>query len=128
MRTKLHNKITPQNYIASHDNVWGSRKNAPKENCPPWDFFVNFFLSLVFIFMRNFVHKKNLFHSINCFTINLFIIYVCMSFSYPYIFYFQAWHMFIIHICVTSNAGHRYLAKRFFYKQSFFFQPNLSVA
>ena len=37
--------------------------------------------------------------------------------------------MFIIHICVTNNAGHRYLATRFFYKQRFFStQPQYCLA
>ena len=88
-------------------------EHCPSENCTPWMFFINFFLSLVFIFMRIFVHKKNLFsirkiyfHSIKFFIINLFILYLCIIFSYAYIFDSQVWHiMFIIHICVTNNAG-----------------------
>ena len=94
-------------------------ENCPPENCPPpllpWNFFVNFFLSLVFIFMIIFVHRKNLF-SFNYFFYYEFVYFICLR----YIFDFQTWHMFIIHICMTSNAGLRYLATRFFDKQRFF--------
>ena len=44
------------------------------------------------------------------------------------IFDFQGWHiMFITHICVTNNAGHRYLATCFFISNAIF-QLSLSVA
>ena len=57
-------------------------KIAPplQENCLPWMFFVNFFLSLVFLFMRIFVHKKNLF------------IY--------YKFYYEFYYKFVYSICL----------------------------
>ena len=100
--------LNKNKHIRKSTSMWitrenfGSRKNAPPENCPlenctpglkiapkenclpencpPWNFFVNFFLSLVFIFMIIFVHKKFFFHWINFFIINLFILYVCIIF------------------------------------------------
>ena len=113
------------------------RKNAPGKNpsperCPPGNCslknypppprkfstgklspmepFCEFFLISSFCFYENFRPKEKSIFIQSLFILNLFILYVCIIFSLAYIFDFQAWHtMFIIHICVSNNAGHRYL-------------------
>ena len=118
-------------------------ENCPEENChpppenppprkitppSPLKFFLGIFSYLKIFLMKVSSIRYIYFHSIIFFVINFFILYVCIIFSKAYIFDFQAWNiMFIIHICVTNNAGHRYLATRSFYKQRFF-QLSLSVA
>ena len=115
-------------------------ENCPTENCPqrkfpsrkltpgklppgklsPWNYFVNF-LSLVFIFMRIFVHKKNVF-SLNEFfcykfvySIRLHYFFLCVYFWFSGMAY-NAYHTYTR----AKNGGHRYLATRFFRKQHFF--------
>ena len=61
-------------------------ENCPQENCPPEKFFVNFFLSLVFIFMRIFVHKKNLF-SFNYFFNYKFIYCICLHYFFLNVYF-----------------------------------------
>ena len=85
----------------------------PPGKLPSMKFFCEFFRISNFIFMRILVRKKNLFSFNSFFVINnnLLILYFSIIFSRAYIFDFQASHtMFIIHICVSNNAGHRYLA------------------
>ena len=101
-------KIAPQKIVPYGNCLL---ENWPPENCPPgkfppenwspWNFFVNFFLSLIFIFMRIFDRKKNLFlfnsffyykyqfvYSIffNFFSVRIFLIFrhgiQCLSYMY----------------------------------------------
>ena len=82
---------------------------------PPTKFFREFFLIPNFYFYENFrlkmKNEKSTFIQFIFLIINnnLFILY--FSIFFPVRFDLQAWYtMFIIHICVTNNAGHRYLA------------------
>ena len=74
------------------------QENCQSENCPLWNSFVNFFLSLVFIFMRIFVYKKNLF---SCFFYYKFVYSICL-------------HYFFLSVCfwfsgMTYNVYHTYM-------------------
>ena len=104
-------------------------EHCPSENCTPWMFFINFFLSLVFIFMRIFVHKKNLF-------------------SFNKVFYYKFVYSISLHyffLCVyfwfsgmTYNVYHTYMRNQqcwgiltwlhAFFISNAFFQLSLSVA
>ena len=97
---------------------WHSRKIAPWE-IAPHEIFLWIFPYLYFYFYESFFHKKIYFQ---------FVYSICIIFSKTY-FWFQAWYiMFIIHICVTNNAGHHYLATRgFFWAMLFFSSASASV-
>ena len=93
------------------------RKIVPqKMKLPSMKFFCEFFHIPNFYFCEYFCLKmkneKSIFvQLIFLLKITICLFYVFHFFSCAYIFDFQAWHtMFVIHICVTNNAGHRYLA------------------
>ena len=92
------------------------RKIAPRkfspEKLPTMKFFLWFFTYLYFLFLWEFSSiRKIYFHYFFCYK---FVYSICLQFAF-YIFVFQAWDiMFIIHICMTNDAEHPYLATRFF--------------
>ena len=75
----------------------------------------HFILSLVFIFMKIFVHKKICFHSIIFFIINLFILYICIIFSCNCL-HKTDFAIFAVLPCVTSWA--MYLSAKYVWKTS----------
>ena len=77
-------KCSPEN--CSLKNYPPSPENFPQENCPPWNLFVNFFWSLVFVFMRIFVQKKNLF-SFNHFFYYKFVYFICLHYFFLSIYF-----------------------------------------
>ena len=92
-------------------------KLSPKNCPPPPENFPNeiFFCEILSV-------RKIYFYSINFFITNLFFVCFRIIFSYAYILDFQARHIiFIIHVGVTNNAGHRYLATRFFFISNTFY-------
>ena len=100
-------------------------ENFPKEKLPqkivPIKIFCEFFLVSSFYIYENFRPQgKSIF--IQLFFYYKFVYSICLHYFFLSVyFWFPAWHiMFIIHIWVTNNAGHRYLAPRFFISKAFF--------
>ena len=87
------------------------------EYCPPPNKICceHFILSLVFIFMKIFVHKKICFHSFIFFIINLFILYICIIFSCNCL-HKTDFAIFAVLPCVTSWA--MYLTAKYLWKTS----------
>ena len=97
-------KIPPRKDVPQEIAPWKITprppENFPQENCPPWNLFVNFFWSLVFVFMRIFVQKKNLF------SFNHFFYFKFVYFIYLYYFFLSVYFWFS---GMAYNVYHTYM-------------------